>query len=53
MTDTDGFMKRAANRGVPAYLKLVQILEGLLPLFDLSPPLPGADLLEGRHGQTL
>lgn len=36
MTDTNGFMQRAADRSVAAYLRLVQILEGLLPLFDLS-----------------
>lgn len=34
--DTDGFMQRAADRGVSAYLRLVQMLEVLLPLFDLS-----------------
>ena len=36
MTDTDSLIKRAADRGVAAYLTLVRILEGGLPLFDLS-----------------
>lgn len=35
MTHQAGLLKRAGERAVPAYLRLVQGLEALIPLFDL------------------